>query len=37
LRIMLRKLLVDRFKIVMHTENQPRPIYASCPTSASPS
>ena len=28
LRIMLRKLLVDRFKIVMHTEDQPRPVYA---------
>jgi uncharacterized protein (TIGR03435 family) len=28
LRLMLRKLLIDRFKIVMHTENQPRPVYA---------
>jgi uncharacterized protein (TIGR03435 family) len=28
LRMMLRKLLIDRFKIEMHTENQPRPVYA---------
>jgi len=28
LRLMLRALLIDRFKITMHTENQPRPVYA---------
>jgi uncharacterized protein (TIGR03435 family) len=28
LRTMLRALLIDRFKITMHTENQPRPVYA---------